>query len=76
MITGVVVLSRKSDENCQVRIFEPNENTFHNFYLLSSHTRSEVPSKNIHAKGNEKQGERGLHSAAQYGYFLKLIHSL
>ena len=28
-------------------------------------------------KGNEKQGERGLHSAAQlYGFLLKWIHSL
>ena len=28
-------------------------------------------------KGNEKQGERGVHSAAQlYGYLLKWIHTL
>ena len=61
MIIGLVFLFLTSDENYRVLRSKPNKNNFHDFYLLSSLTRSRIPSKNIHAKGNENK-ERGIYT--------------
>ena len=56
----------KSDKNYQIRRFEPNKNTFHNFNLLSFHKGVEFLQQISVQKGNQKRGERGLHIATQY----------
>ena len=49
----------KSGSNLCGTILVPSRGKFPNFNLLSSHTRSGIPLKNIMQKGNENQGEKG-----------------